>query len=623
MNLIVKKIIAFLLFFSLTFFAWAQPNQNEQLGIKYFQNGEYEKAKEMFRSIYEKKSDSYIYYYYYRTLLELKDFKELEKLVKNQQKLYPKNQRYIVELGFVYETMGDVQKATKEYDNAIKNVSAQKNSYIELYNAFLSIAKRDYAIETLLKGRKALNEPKAFTKELTNLYTQLNLTDKVIAEALLLVADNDESYLRETEQIIQDLLLDDQDKQKYLTIRTILQRNVQKEPNNFCYLSLLYWVYQLNKDFQEALVLAKTIDKRTKGDGAVLYDLAQTASDNRDYETATEALQYILKMPNSAYFTSAQFELLNVKYEKLISESPVRMIDAINLEKEFKKLIDENGIQPGIFTWIRKYARLLAFYINKPQDAIQLLQQAITSSEKDARAKAQLKVDMADIMLFTGDVWDATLLYSQVDKEFSNDTIGHTAKFKNAKLSFYIGEFAWAKSQLDILRAATSKLIANDAMYLYFVISDNEEDDDEDEEDEIEALFNDRSDNNIALRYFAKADLMLFQNNDQGVLNYLDSVNIYAPFSKLNDDVLYLRAQILTKRKEYFAAENLYKKILETYPDDLLADDALFKLAELYDYYIKDIPKAMECYQRLLKDYPDSLFVVDARKRFRELRGDF
>jgi len=192
MNLIVKKFIAFSLLFSLTFLAWTQPNQNEQLGIQYYQNGEYEKAKEMFKSVYEKKSDSYIYYYYYRTLLELRDFKELEKLVKNQQKLYPKIQRYVVELGYVYETAGDVQKATKEYENAIKNVPAQRNAYIELYNAFLSIAKRDYAIETLLRGRKALNEPKSFSKELTQQYIHLNLTDKVIAEAFSILKQSTE-----------------------------------------------------------------------------------------------------------------------------------------------------------------------------------------------------------------------------------------------------------------------------------------------------------------------------------------------------------------------------------------------------------------------------------------------
>ena len=213
------------------------------------------------------------------------------------------------------------------------------------------------------------------------------------------------------------------------------------------------------------------------------------------------------------------------------------------------------------------------------------------------------------------------LLYSQIDKELPNDTIGHLAKFKNAKLSFYIGEFAWAESQLDILRAATTKLIANDAMYLSFVISDNlEEDEGEDEDDN--ALFSENQTHNQALRYFARADFLIFQNNDAEAMKYLDSVLIVTPFGKLNDDVYYLQAQILIRQKDYFTAETLLKKIIDVYSFDLLADDAIFLLAELYEYYMKDIPQAMEMYKKLLKDHSNSIYAVDARKRFRELRGD-
>jgi TolA-binding protein len=234
--------------------------------------------------------------------------------------------------------------------------------------------------------------------------------------------------------------------------------------------------------------------------------------------------------------------------------------------------------------------------------------------------------------LFSGNLWDATLLYSQVDKEFPNDTIGQNAKFKNAKLSFYIGEFAWAKSQLDILRAATSKLIANDAMQLSLLISDNEDEEDEDEieeednnetDTEFYGLFGNDLKKNIGLLYYAKADFLLFQNNDEYALKYLDSIAIVAPLSKLNDVVLFSKAKIFTRQKKYLEAAALYQRVCDTYAQGLLGDDALFYLGELYEYYLKDVPRAMECYQKLLKEHPGSLFVVDARKRFRELRGDF
>lgn len=602
----------------------AQSNPDEKLAIQYYQNGEYEKARELFEKIYDKKQDTYIYYYFYRTLIELREYKDLEKIIKKQQRAFPTLLRYTIDLGYVYEISGNSKEANEVYDEAVKKVTNSENAYRELYGAFLAFGKRDYAELVLMKGRKQLNNPKLFSKELTSIYQQLNLTDKIFEEAINLIQDNDETYLPIAQEIIQNLLLDDADNQKHLTVKNGLKKAIQTEPNNFCYLKLYYWICIINKDFVDGLNIAKAIDKRLKNSGEVLFDFAQIAKENRSYDIAIEALNVIIeKRSDLPITTNAQFELLNVKYLQLISSSPVKIQDAEALELAFKKMIDEYGIHSGTSDWIRKYAHLLAFYTNKPDDAIAILNTAIKNSENDKKEKAVYKVDLADILLHTNQIWDATLLYSQVDKELPNDSIGQIAKFKNAKLSFYIGEFAWAESQLDVLRAATSKLIANDAMYLSFIISDNQEDEEEvDEVDTLNSLFDDNTTHNIALRLFAKADFLIFQNNDNEALKYLDSISFYSPLSKLNDDVLYTRAQIATRQKDYFAAENYYKKIIETYSTDILGDDALFKLAELYEYYLKNIPEAMACYQKLLKEYPGSLYVVDARKRFRYLRGD-
>lgn len=602
----------------------AQNNPDEKLAIQFYQNGEYEKAKELFQKIYDKKQDTYIYFYYYRTLLELQEFKDLERVVKKQQKAYPTLQRYKIDLGYVYEISGKNKDAYEVYDEAIKKVPNTENAYRELYNAFLAFGKRDYAEIVLMKARKQLQNNKLFSRELTMIYQQLNLTDKIFNEALNLIQDDDVTYLVPAQEILQNLLIDDPDNQKHLTIKNGLKKAIQNNPNNSCYLKLYYWICILNKDFSEGLQIAKAIDRRSKNSGDILLDFALIAKENRAYDMAIDALNAIIErkldLPIS---TSAQFELLNVKYLRLTSISPVKLQDAQALELEFKKMIDEYGIHSGTSDWIRKYAHLMAFYSNKPDEASTILNKAITNAENDKRVIATYKIDLADILLHTNQIWDATLLYSQVDKDFPNDTIGQMAKFKNAKLSFYIGEFAWAQSQLDVLRAATSKLISNDAMYLSFIISDNQEDEEEsDEEDTLNTLFNDNTTHNIALRMFAKADFLIFQNNDNEALKYLDSITIYSPLSPLTDDVLFLRAQIATRQNNYFVAEKYYKKIVESYSTDILGDDALFKLAELYEYYLKNIPEAMTCYQKLLKEYPGSLYIVDARKRFRYLRGD-
>ena len=617
-----KAIVILLLLFSCAGAAIAQQSQEEQLAMQYYKDKEYDKAVELFEKLHAKKPDSYIYYYYYHALLELERYDEAEKMLKKQVKAYPNVQRYKVDQGFVYERAGDNAKAEKIYQECLKNMPAKESAISELNNAFMSRGKYEYAAEVIQKGRKLLNNEQYLSKNLINIYKVLHMNDKIIDEIIALVKTDNEKYEKDVQTAIQDLLVDDEDDQQYMNIRTALQKFSQKYPSNILCIKELYWISQLHKDFEEAFVLAKALDKRLKMEGIFTYEVAKVAAENHDYATAIEALNYIIKKGEETHnYVQAKMKILDVKYMQLIETSPVKMVDALNLEQDFRKALEENGIHSGTMDWIRKYAHLLAFYVNKPQEAIDVLNQAMVAT-RDNKEKNQYKIDLADVQLYTGEIWDASLNYSQVDKDMPNDVLGNEAKFKNAKLSFYIGEFSWAKSQLDVLAAATTKLIANDAIYSSMLIADNLEEEVEDESDTTMALFG-NSEGNLALKMYAKAEFLIFQNKDDEALRALDSVMILSPFGTLVDDALYQKALIYIKQKNYFEAEKLLKRIIEDFGDQLLADDAVFQLAELYEYYLKDIPKAMEYYQKILKDHSDSLYVVQARNRYRTLRGDF
>lgn len=592
------------------------------MALQYYKDKEFDKAVELFEKIQSKKPNSYVYYYYYASLMELQRYDDLEKLCKRQVRNFPNVQRYKVDLGYAYERAGENQKAEKQYQELLRNLQAKEFSVQELYSAFYSRLKYDYAIESILKGRKLLNNDKFLAKEIIALYQHLNQTEKIIDEALNLVKEDDETYLEQAQTAIQNLLQDDEDQIKYNTVKTTLQKYTQKYPSNISYLNLLLWINQLHKDFPEALELAKSIDKRTKKEGLKTYPLALVAAENKDYETAIEALNYVISKGEDAMnYVLAKMKILDVRYQQLTSTSPVKMVDAMNLERDFQKALEENGIHSGTMDWIRKYAHLLAFYVNKPQAAIDLLTHA-SSNTKDNKEKSQYKIDMADIQLYMGDIWEASLNYSQVDKALPNDALGSEAKFKNAKLSFYIGEFDWAKSQLDVLAAATTKLISNDAIYFSLLIADNQEEEEEgDEEDTTQMLFGQET-KNLPLKKYAEADFLIFQNKDDKALEVLDTVIAMSPFGTLVDDALYQKALIFIKQKNYLGAEALLKKIEENHGTELLADDAVYQLAELYEYYLKDIPKAMEYYQKIIRDFSSSLYVVEARKHYRTLRGD-
>ncbi len=208
-------------------------------------------------------------------------------------------------------------------------------------------------------------------------------------------------------------------------------------------------------------------------------------------------------------------------------------------------------------------------------------------------------------MLIKGEVWDASLLYAQVDKDFKYDQLGEQAKLKNAKVSYYTGNFNFAKGQLDVLKGSTSKLIANDAMELSILITDNSTIDT----------------STTPLLMYARADLMSYQNKDSLAVNTLDSINTIYPGHALADEVLFKKYEIAYKRQEFEKCIEFLESIATTYSYDILADDAYFKLAELYDFVLKDAEKAKENYGKILFDYQGSLYVVEARKRYRAIEG--
>ena len=209
---------------------------------------------------------------------------------------------------------------------------------------------------------------------------------------------------------------------------------------------------------------------------------------------------------------------------------------------------------------------------------------------------------LADIYLFKEEVWEATLLYSQVDKAMKEEPIGHEARFKNAQLRYYIGEFDWALAVLNILKSATSKLIANDAMTLSLLITDNLEYD------------------TIALQRLAKADFYIYQKKYDLADKMLDSVNIYNPNEYSMPYLLSRKAQIALENQDYNMADSLYKRIYQGYEDSYMADKALLEDAILLERFLDKKEEAMECYARLIDEYTASVYVAQARNAYRRLR---
>lgn len=599
----MKKLIYLLcLFFVTSLAVTAQvSSSDEALAFQYYQNGEYDKAVVIYKKLFEKKNVS-VYDQYYNSLLRLKEFGQAEKIVRHQLKNSPGSYMYSVDLGRIYQEQGDAKKAEAWYEGLIKELPRDEASIRDLATNFYRAEAYPMAVKTFTAGRKLLNNDQAFTFDLIGLYRFRKEKGLLINEYIHLLTDNP-SVLSQAQSVIGHVLEDNDD---YELLKTGLLRVIQKQPQNTALSELLTWTYVQQSDYKMALRQTLAMDRRLREDGGRVYELARLMVNNREYETAIEALEYVVgKGPGNELYVPAKIEIINAR-SQLVSQGKYGQKDLMTLEKEYQDLLTEFGTTVRTAFAVRQLAKLQAFRLNKPKEAEVLLEDLSNIRGIPPDVLAQIKLELGDIYILTGEVWEANLIYGQVEKQFSNSPLGQEAKFRNGRLSYYQGDFTWAKAQLDVLKSATSQLIANDALNLSLLISDNLQ----------------NPTDSSALKMYAHADMLLTINQEEKALGTLDSIDFKYPGHSLTDDILMSKAKIFEKRSEFSRAADQLQKIVDNYSFDLWADDAIFMLADLFENKLQQQDKARVLYERIITQYPGSLYVVEARKRFRNLRGD-
>ena len=600
-----KIVLLFLLSIALMPVMGQRGQTDAELANQYFITGEFAKAAVYFDKYYDQ--DPFTAYpSYVKCLMAIKDYEKAEKLIKRQIKKFPNELTFKVDLATLYETTNQPDKVKKIYNDLLKNLPPDVNQVNMLANAFTQKQDYDMALQVLLQGRKILNGIYPFGFELADVYAQQGKTAEMVNEYLDMILFSG-GYLGNVQTILQNKLSNDLSGNLSELLRTSLLRRIQKSPDEIEYSELLYWLFIQEKDFQSAFIQARGIDKRLNESGERILSLGKLCQNNEDYTAAEQCYQYVVdKGPTSPLYITAKMELINSINAKITSGGNYTQADLNKLEQDYEKTLAELGKSSATSPLIRGFAHLKAFYLHKTDDAIELLQETIDLPQLSPAFKAECKLELGDIYVFIGEVWEAALLYGQVDKDFKNDALGRDAKFRNAKLSYYIGEFDWARDQLNVLKASTSQLTSNDAISLSLLIMDN----------------TNLDTSTAALLIFSRAELLSYQNKDSLALLTIDSLLNDFPNHMLTDEAWYKKGLIYKKTGQYEKALPFLADIVEKYGEDILADDALFNQAAIYENDIHNKDKAKELYETLLTKYPGSLYVVEARKRFRFLRGD-
>ena len=587
----MKNILLIIALFSVSF---VLCQNSSSLAESYFREGAYEKASQIYESL--EKNNPFNTRYLKRLITCYQETSNYEKAANLLQKKLLNNpsQHYLrIEIGYNFDRQQKTALAKKEYDIAIEAITSNPSLGGIMGRMFQQNNLLDYAIEAYSKTMR-LYKNASYEFQIAQIYGEKGEFEKMFDSYTQLI-DKDENYLGGVQRFTSRYINEDATNSNNIAFKKSLLKKSISNPKNV-WNELLSWLFTKQKEYGKAFIQEKALFNRDPAYIETVFRLAKIAFENNDITTAKKCFDFILEKTNFIEEKiTAELYLLKIAVKTT----------AKNSASLFEKTLQEYGVNRNSLEIQLEFADYLTFKKNNPSKAIEVLEKALllsTSKFKNAR----IKLKLGEVLVFTGRFNKALLYFSQVQTQLKNHPLSQQARFKVAQTSYFKGDFKWAKSQLKILKGSTTQLIANDAVDLFLVISDNEP------KDSIPS----------GLIDFAKADLLAYQNkNTEAIAIYSTLAQKYQG-QNIEDDVLFNQAALYLKESQYENTISNLLKIISIDAEGILVDDSYYLLAEVYKNKIKDTEKASEYYQKIIFEKPSSIYLVDARKKYREIRGD-
>ena len=589
----MKKLLTVLLFL---LSIWAQA-QNEQLANNYFDRGEFEKALVSYEELLKGQQGNTNYFQrVVECYQQLQQYDKAEKAIQARLDKY-RQSTLLVELGYNYQLQKNQEKANKYFDQAIDKIKKNAPEAYGIAYTFERKALFDYA---LLAYKTALEtDPKlSFNFQMAMIYGQKGEPDLMI-ETYLLEAYQNQQNLPIIQNQLSRFMTEDADANFNDSLKKALLLRAQKTQDVF-WNDFLSWFFVQQKEYGKAFIQQKAIYKRNPDSFSNIVNLAQMAISDNDQDSASEILTFVLENTNDLeLLMQAHSYLLEMKIERATAK------DYPEITATLDRLIKEFGVSPYTLELLELEADFTAFHLNNPEKAKMILKNAM-EMPVNRYQMADLKMQMADILLFEEKFNQALISYSQVSEDMSGDVTGQEAQLKTAKTSYYKGDFEWASHQLKVLKSASTQLIANDAMDLFLLISDNTVEDS----------------TQVALKKLARADFLLYQNKKPEALAQFQLILKEHKGETIEPVTLLRLGKTYEKMGDYTQALDYYANLLNNHKDCIYRDEALYYSAEIYNVNLNDAEKAKPMYEEIIFKHEDSIYFVDSRNKYRKLRGD-
>jgi tetratricopeptide (TPR) repeat protein len=588
----MKKIVFVILFlFSLTVFA-----QNEQLAQNYFDRGEFEKALLSYQDLLKMQPSNAVFFQ--KTIdcqQQLQQYDVAEKAIQERFAKY-KQASLLIELGYNFQLKKDDAKAKSYYEEALDRIRKNANEVYSIAQVFEKKSLINYALQSYQLALE--KEPKFnFNFQMALLYGQLGNTDMMITTFLDEAAANPQNSIMIQNQLSR-FMIEDADANFNDALRKNLLLRSQKD-QNILWNQYLSWFFVNQKEYGKAFIQEKAIYKRNPESFGNIVNLGQLAIEENEDETAKEILTFVLENTRDLDLLVQSNTYLMQMRIKSAQEKDYPII-----ENDLIALIKEYEVSPYTLPLQILQAHFLAFNLKNSEAAKTILKSALEMPITNYQI-ADVKMELADILLFEEKFNQALIYYSQIEEDLKNDIVGHEASLKAAKTSYFKTDFEWASKQFKELKSASTQLIANDALEYFLLITDNTVADS----------------TQTALKKFARADFLLYQNKRQEALTAFLDVLKLEKADEIKAITLLRLGKIYEKNGDFVTALAQYQEIIDKHKDEIYTDEALYFSAEIYNSQ-GNIEKAKSLYEKVIMEHEDSIYYVEARKKYRQLRGD-
>ncbi len=579
--------------------------QEDKLANRYYEQGDYEKALDIYLDVYKKNPSPFFYQRITNSYIAIEAFDDAIGFVKkDMRKRRGASTLQQVDLIFLHRKNEDDKNAQKSIDQLLDDVVDQPGRVQTVARLLSDKGLYDVALKAYETAEKS-NPNMRLTYQKAQIYAELGQLEDMYDSYIGLIEES-AGYLATVKNLFSRSLSKDPNDPQNEYVKASLIKRIQKNSNENL-ADVLIHVFMHEENFSGALKQAIARDRRRGGDEHAILRLGMISAEKGDYETAYQAFDYIIeRKPASSYNQVATVERLKTRKIELDNTPNTPASEYDELAKDARAILDMNQWMHPITELALTLADVEAFHRGNHKAAIADLNRLDDTPRISERVRIQGKLLLGDINLFAGKYLNARLAYAQAEKLAGDQPLGDEAKLRGGKVAYFQADFSYALSTFDVLKSSTSKHTANNAMKLSLLIRENTM---------LDTSYE-------AMTRFAQADLKYFRKRYDDALRELRLLINDFPQHSLHDEILFLKAKILYDTQEYATSSETLSELLSLFPDGILADEALLMMGKIHLNHLGNAEKASTYFEQLITVFPNSYFVSEARRLYRTIRGD-